>query len=307
MKVYKVTILQALDLLKKNERLNPGLDIRFAESHEAPGGGEMITYNSRLTIRALQFLAHRKRSHEALVSIIVYDSADDEMVKNFREDVSPPGHIVAGGDPVDGDYVDGDQVDMEEQAQTVSRKVVTTARRVARYGRDIHSAIASPMLKSQDLTRPEVKQALSVFGRALKRFRKHTETAIHAYVDNGNTLIMDLITQYDIDTASLKHALKVACFATELASMMGFESYFGDTPPEDIYGLLEEKPPDSLSEDDLEQEKTSSSKENWSKSSSAVSCTMPASGRSDSRMVTKFEAHKSLPTPPRSRPFQNPS
>ena len=40
-------VKQANDLLRKNARENLGLDIRIGETHQAPGGGEMITYNSQ--------------------------------------------------------------------------------------------------------------------------------------------------------------------------------------------------------------------------------------------------------------------
>ena len=85
MKVQKLTILQARDLLQKNEVEDLSLDIRIAETHHSPGGGEMIAYNSRLTRRALQFLAHRKRDVSAYIHVIVYDKKENAEAHTPRD------------------------------------------------------------------------------------------------------------------------------------------------------------------------------------------------------------------------------
>ncbi len=243
MKVQKLTVRQAYELLKKNELQRLGLDIRFAEIHHAPGGGEMITYNSHLTTKALQFIARRKRSLEAPITVVVYETTDDPKLKERREIMPIPAEIQA------------DETLQNQRAQTMSRRVVTTAKRVAKRAENVHAALSSPQLKSGDFNRPEVKQALSIFGVALKRFRKNTENAIREYIENGNTLIMDLITQYDIDIVSLKHALKVACFATELTAMMGENDYFGSITAENLFQQLGEPCPQNLSDTLLKEKK----------------------------------------------------
>jgi len=243
MNTQKLTIKQAGELLRKNTKENLGLDIRIAETHHAPGGGEMITYNSHLTPGALQFIAQRKRSLDAQITLVVYDKDDDAKLKEFRENATLPGDIGT------------EQKDVEERAQKISQRIARNAQRVNRQAQKVHTALSSPQLKDQDYTRPEVKQALSVFGTALKRFRKNTEAAITDYIENGNTLIMDLITEYELDMVSLKHALKVACFATELVSMMGEDTYFGDTKGEEIYHLLDETPPEYILSDALKEKK----------------------------------------------------
>ena len=159
MNIQRLTIKQANDLLLKNTRENLGLDIRIAETHHAPGGGEMITYNSHLTPSALQFIARRKRSHDAQVTLLVYDKEDDESLKNFRENVSLPGKN------------ETEPKDTEERARKTSQRIVRTAQRVRRHAQQVHTALSNAKLNTQDFTRPEVKQALSVFGTALQRFR----------------------------------------------------------------------------------------------------------------------------------------
>lgn len=245
MKVQKLTIRQAHDLMKKNELQSQGLDIRIAETHHAPGGGEMITYNSHLTVQALQFIARRKRSLDAPVTVIIYEPTDDPKLKEHRQTVSS----------VAGMQADNATQNAENRAQDMSRRVATTAKRVAKRAENVHTALANPQLKGNDFNRPEVKQALSIFSAALKRFRKNTENAIREYIENGNTLIMDLITQYDIDIVSLKHALKVACFATELTAMMGEDDYFGDITPESIFQELKETPPPDVSDAIIKKKK----------------------------------------------------
>lgn len=232
MNVRKLTVRQAHELLVKNEKQKLGLDIRIAESHHAPGGGEMITYNSHLTPSALQFIARRKRSLDASVSVIVYDSGDDEKFKSFRERGALPADIVQ----------DAERDNDEERAKRTTQRVTRSARRVSKHAEQVHGVLAGAPIQSKDLTRPEVKQALSVFGAALKRFRKNTEKAIEEYIEHGNTLIMDLITQHEINVVSLKHALKVACFATELVAMMGEDEYFSKVSQEAIFEQLGEKP-----------------------------------------------------------------
>ena len=245
MNVRKLTIRQAHDLLVKNEKQNLGLDIRIAESHHAPGGGEMITYNSHLTQRALQFIARRKRSVDANISVIVYDSGDDDAFRSYREQGKLPPEIEN----------DVERQNDEERAQRATRRVTRSARRVSKHAEQVHGMLAGEQFKSQDFTRPEVKQALSVFGAALKRFRKNTENAIEEYIEHGNTLIMDLITQHDINVVSLKHALKVACFATELVAMMGEEEYFSKLSSDEIFEMLGEKPDGPVTENMLKEKK----------------------------------------------------
>ena len=243
MNIQKLTIKKASVLLRKNTAEDLGLDIRIAETHHAPGGGEMITYNSHLTPSALQFIARRKRSLDAEVTLLVYNKEDEPSLKEFRENAPLPQEI------------ETEQKDAKQRAQKISQRVTRTANRVNRHAKQVHSALSSTQLNTQDFTRPEVKQALSVFGTALRRFRKNTEAAIADYIENGNTLIMDLITQYDMDVVSIKHALKVACFATELVSMMGEDTYFGETEPKEIYALLDETPPEHINQKELKEKK----------------------------------------------------
>jgi hypothetical protein len=245
MNARKLTIRQAHELLIKNEKESLGLDIRIAESHNAPGGGEMITYNSHLTPSALQFVARRKRSLDASISVIVYNSGDDEKFKSFRERGSLPPEIVN----------DTERQNDEQRARITTQRVTRAARRVSKHAKQVHSVLAGAQLKSADLTRPEIKQALSVFGAALNRFRKNTENAIEEYIEHGNTLIMDLITHHEIDVVSLKHALKVACFATELVAMMGEDEYFSKMSSEQIFEYLGEKPDAPLTDKVLKAKK----------------------------------------------------
>lgn len=243
MRIRKLTIRQAHDLLQKNERQNLGLDIRIAETHHAPGGGEMIPYNARMTVNALQFIARRKRSIDAPIAVIIYETSDDPKLKEQRT-------------PSPALPEDTERQNAEQRAHDMSRRVTVAANRVAKRAEQVYGALSTPQLKTGDFHRAEVKQALSIFGTALKRFRKNTESAIREYIENGNTLIMDLITQYNIDSVSLKHALKVACFATELTAMMGERDYFGDIPPETIFHLLGETPPETIPNDLIKEKKT---------------------------------------------------
>jgi len=66
---------------------------------------------------------------------------------------------------------------------------------------------------------------------------------------------MDLITQHDINEVSLKHALKVACFAAELVAMMGEDEYFSKMSAEEIFEHFDEKPPLSPTNQELQKEK----------------------------------------------------
>lgn len=245
MNVRKLTIRQAHELLVKNDKQSLGLDIRIAETHHAPGGGEMITYNSHLTPRALQFIARRKRSLDAPISVIVYESGDDEKFKSFRDRSQLPAEFAN----------DTEALDSEQRAKRATQRVTRSARRVSRHAEQVHGLLSGAPFQSKDLTRPEVKQALSVFGAALKRFRQNTETAIEEYIDHGNTLIMDLITHHEINVVSLKHALKVACFATELVAMMGEDEYFANVSPEVIFEQLEEKLPPQMTDKIIKEKK----------------------------------------------------
>jgi hypothetical protein len=245
MKVRKLTIRQAHELMVKNEKQNLGMDIRIAETHHAPGGGEMITFNSHLTPSALQFIARRKRSLDAPVSVIIYEPGDDEKYKTFRNSEALPPEVAN----------DAERMNDQQRAKDATQRVTRSAARVSKHAEQIHSVLTGASLKSQDLSRPEVKQALSIFGSALKRFRKNTEKAIEEYIVHGNTLIMDLITQHDINVLSLKHALKVACFATELVAMMGEKEYFSTLSSEEVFEQLGETPEGPVTDKLLREKK----------------------------------------------------
>lgn len=63
---------------------------------------------------------------------------------------------------------------------------------------------------------------------------------------HGNTLVMDLILKYQLDRETVRHALSVASFATEMATQLALRqgddadmrSYYGDATDDDIRGEL---------------------------------------------------------------------
>ena len=240
MKVQTLTIPEARDLLRRNQQLDLNMDIRIAESHRAPGGGELIAYHSHLTPRTLEFIAHRKRHTGASVNLIVYDDGPQS------ERPAPP---------IDEIEEMLAQKGGAQRAKEAADKVVADAKEVAEQARKIYETITSPLFRWEHLDQPDTKQALSTFDEAMVQFCCSTESAIHDYVDNGNTLIMDIISEHKLDIASLRHALKVACFATELASMAGIEDFLADSSGEDVFGQLGESMPSSVADELLEEKR----------------------------------------------------
>lgn len=63
---------------------------------------------------------------------------------------------------------------------------------------------------------------------------------------HGNTLVMDLILKYQLDRETVRHALSVVAFATEMATQLALRqgddddmrSYYGDATDDDIRGEL---------------------------------------------------------------------
>ena len=125
--------------MRKNEEEGLGLDIRIAESHHAPGGGEMIVYNSHLTHSALQFIARRKRNRRPVVDVIVYEEGDTQ------ERPSPT--------PEEIDRKNN-RINATKRAQKISKEVVDDAEGVTANAEKVYKAI--PAFKPQDLSKREI-------------------------------------------------------------------------------------------------------------------------------------------------------
>ena len=110
----------------------------------------------------------------------------------------------------------------ESRAETASKKVVSTAMEVAGDAERVYRNIGTPDFSMSGLDKPDVQAGMREFERGFRQFRGAVRKALDEYL-NGNTLVMDLILKFQLDKPTAQHALCVAAFATEMATLLAMK------------------------------------------------------------------------------------
>jgi hypothetical protein len=93
------------------------------------------------------------------------------------------------------------------------------AEAVARQAREVYQIVGVGAFTPAALRNRKVQDKLRDLDERLQHFDRAVRAALDDYLA-GNTLIMDLISQYDPGVRAVIHGLNVAVFATELASQV---------------------------------------------------------------------------------------
>lgn len=212
------------------EIANKDLSMQVCPTQDVPGpgGGVYITRQTPLTLKHLEWLETRNPSADGLTYVNVH------WVEG-ASNVAPPADF---GRPLP-DEPDGR--DQQQRAEGHAKNVAGAARQVADQAGSIYRSIGKADFSVADLKRSETDASLRQFERSFSDFHGAVKKALDEYL-NGNTLVMDLILKYQLDRDTVRHALSVAAFATEMATQLALGqgdddamlSYFDDLTDDDI-------------------------------------------------------------------------
>jgi hypothetical protein len=237
-------LLHEIDENKLEYHLHPARDL------PGPGGGVYITAQTRLTSKTLDWIENRNPSPDSTAYLDVVFVRDGEPPPRPGEKTEtglPPGLSVAADDEPQQE----NKEKVERRAEKVAEKVVTAAKEVALDAERVYRNIGKADFSMSDLDKPDVQASMREFERGFRQFRGAVKKAIDEYLD-GNTLVMDLILKFKLDKPTVQHALSVAAFSTEMATLLAMKEgsgdeeqlqvYFGDLSNEHLMELLGEDP-----------------------------------------------------------------
>ena len=235
-------VLREIDERKLDFHLHPSRDV------PGPGGGVYITAQTRLTPKLLDWFEHRNPSADSdtfLEVVFVREGQEPPRSGAKVERGMPPGLDL----PDDYEPAQETQQEVEDRAEAASKQVVSSAREVAGDAERVYRSIGTPDFSVSDLDKPDVQASIREFERSFRHFQGAVKKALDEYLD-GNTLVMDLILKFKLDKPTVQHALSVAAFATEMATLLAlkkgeededhFDAYFGDLSTAALLELLGE-------------------------------------------------------------------
>lgn len=165
------------------------------------------------------------------VEVVFYRGTPDGV----RTAATPPDEIVASGRPAEAPAAQA--AEKRAQAKALSGRVRARARAVVDQGERMARTIER-LNREGDRLSAEAEESRKEFERLFKHLHAAVKGAVDEYM-RGNTLVMDLIAQFQLDKEEVRHGLSVAAFATELATQLGLKEhiqskslrgYFGDVP-----------------------------------------------------------------------------
>jgi len=135
--------------------------------------------------------------------------------------------------------------ELTKSAEGHAKRVAVAAREVVDQAAGIYRALGKSDFTVDDLRRSETDASLRQFERGFAEFHGTVKNALDEYL-HGNTLVMDLILKYQLDRETVRHALSVAAFATEMATQLALgqgddsqmRSYYGAAPEDEIRNEL---------------------------------------------------------------------
>jgi hypothetical protein len=199
-----------------------------------PGGGVYITANSELDERHLAWLERRNPAPETPTYVEVALYKDEAPVSTTGELELPQAE-------------EPPEKDSRERAENYSREVVERAENVVQQAEEVYRAVGKIDFSVADLSRGGADAGLRELEQRLGALRGAVKKALEEYL-KGNTLVMELILKFQLDKRTVRHALNVAAFATEMACQLAakekgrqaLEGYFGELSGEQLLAQLEE-------------------------------------------------------------------
>ena len=208
------------------------LNVCLAQDVPGPGGGVYITKLTPLSLKHLDWLETRNPSADGVTYVDVH------FVQGTRV-VPPPASsdVRAAEEPAN----EPAGQELEKRASTQAKRVTGAAKEVVAQAAGVFRSLGKTDFSVSDLRRPETDASLRQFERSFGEFHGAVKNALDEYL-NGNTLVMDLILRYQLDPDTVRHALSVAAFATEMATQLalgqtdddGMDSYFDGASEDEV-------------------------------------------------------------------------
>jgi hypothetical protein len=220
-----------------------------------PGGGVFVPAGTPLEEKHLYWLESRNPApgSPTFVDVVFYRGTPDAANSALAPAEAVPELATAPAKPVGA---------RRSKAQDLSGRVRARARAVVDQGERMAKAIEQ-LNRDGDRISAEVEEGRKEFERLFKSLHTAVKGAVDEYL-NGNTLVMDLISQFQLDKEEVRHGLSVAAFSTELATQLGLKEhiesktlkgYFGDISPAELLCRLGSSPSAAawMSDEDLEE------------------------------------------------------
>ena len=214
MNSVSMNIRNVQSLVRKAAENDLGYRVCAARDIPGPGGGVFIAANTELTARHLAWLEQRnpaRRSSPTFVDVVfIQHSATPELAAEL-ETTSEESQT---------------KRERQERATEISREVVARGEDVVHEANAIFKVIGDAPLTAAALRSEGVQDSLAALGFHVQLFHRIVSRALEEYL-SGNTLIMDLITEYQ-GPHTVRHGLNVAVFAAEMCShfIRDLDGYF---------------------------------------------------------------------------------
>lgn len=192
------------DILNKKEL---GFKVCIGRDVAGPGGAVFIKAHTELTERHLAWLEQRNPFRDRVATYV-------EVV--FLEGSAPgslPEEIGRQAQPAETAR------QRRKRAEQGSREVTERAEAVSHQAQEVFRLIGDLAFPESALRHPKVQANLQELDERIRHFHAAVRSALDEYLA-GNTLIMDLISQYGLGSRALQHGLNAAVLATEIASQV---------------------------------------------------------------------------------------
>jgi hypothetical protein len=195
------------DILNKAEEKGLGFKVCMGRDVAGPGGAVFIKAHTELTERHLTWLEQRNPFRDRVATYV-------EVV--FLEGSAPgslPDEIGRQAQPAEKAR------QRRKRAERGSREVTERAEAVSHQAQEVFRLIGDLAFPESALRHPKVQANLQELDERIRHFHAAVRSALDEYLA-GNTLIMDLISQYGLGSRVLQHGLNAAVLATEIASQV---------------------------------------------------------------------------------------
>ncbi len=199
------------DILNEIQERDSDLNVCPAQDVPGPGGGVYITRATPLNLKHLEWMESRNPARGETTYVDVRFVRGDPST---GREVTSPDEVQAKTEVIP------DRQNRDKRANEYSRAVGEAAEKVSKRAEALQRTLGSADFSVADLRKPDTDASLRQFERSFADFHGAVKKALDEYLQ-GNTLVMDLILKFHLDKDTVRHALSVAAFATEMATSLG--------------------------------------------------------------------------------------
>ena len=244
MNAVSMTTRSLRDILRRAAEKDLGFKVCAAGDIPGPGGGVFIKARTELTERHLTWFEQRNPARGRAPTYVDVLFVQEGQARSLPAEVEKAAQPAAAAR------------ERRRRAETGSREVGVRAENVTRQAQEVFRLIGDLAFPESALRHPKVQANLQELDVRIRHFHNSVREALDEYL-SGNTLIMDLISQYGLGSRAVQHGLNVAVLATEIGSQVLIEAAGGQsaaaTPARDAE-LLEIPGNSALEEDDATAE-----------------------------------------------------